>query len=308
MTKKKVATSSAASVRTKLLKVARERGDDFQLVLLRYANERLLFRLSTSSHAKSFVLKGAALFTLWTGAPHRATRDLDLLGFGDPAIERMQNLFTDVLRVDGAADDGLVFDLASLRVDLIREDQEYGGVRVTVDVYLTTAKIPLQVDVGFGDAITPDAVEVTYPTLLDMPAPRLRAYPRETVVAEKLEAMAKLGIENSRMKDFYDVAALAAGFAFDGAMLVRAIAATFNRRQTPIPGSLPLALTSTFADDALKQQQWAAFVRRAGVDDTGSLSMTIASLVVFLDQPLAAVRAADGAWTAAWPPGGPWSP
>lgn len=308
MTKKKGTTASAASVRAKLLKLARERGDDFQLVLLRYANERLLFRLSTSPHAKSFVLKGAALFTLWTGAPHRATRDLDLLGFGDPAIERMQSLFTDVLRVDRAADDGLVFDLASLSVDLIREDQEYGGVRVTVDAYLTTAKIPLQVDVGFGDAITPDAVEVTYPTLLDMPAPRLRAYPRETVVAEKLEAMTKLGLENSRMKDFYDVAALAAGFAFEGTMLVRAIAATFNRRQTPIPASLPLALTSTFADDALKQQQWAAFVRRSGVDDAGGLSATIAALVVFLEQPLAAVRAADDTWTGTWLPGGPWSP
>jgi predicted nucleotidyltransferase component of viral defense system len=290
-----------------LLRIARERGDDFQLVLLRYAIERLLFRLSMSSHASTFVLKGAALFTLWTGAPHRATRDLDLLGFGDPGIERMTRLFTDVLRVDMTADDGLVFDLATLSVDLIREDQEYGGVRVTVDAYLTTAKIPLQVDVGFGDVITPEPLEVVYPTMLDMPAPRLRAYPRETVIAEKLEAMVRLGLKNSRMKDFYDVAALADGFAFDGATLARAIAATFSRRQTPIPPSLPLALTSTFADDALKEQQWAAFMRRAGLKNEGTLPATVTALVHLLERPLAAVRAEDGAWTATWPPRGPWS-
>jgi predicted nucleotidyltransferase component of viral defense system len=265
------------SVRARLLRLAKDRGDDFQLLLTRYANERLLFRLASSSHASGFVLKGAALFTVWTGQPHRATRDLDFLGFGEPGVARVREIFTDLLSLD-VADDGVRFDLGTLKVGLIREDQEYGGVRAEFITRVTNAQIRLQVDVGFGDAITPEATMVEFPVLLDFPAPRLGAYPKETVVAEKLEAMVQLGLANSRMKDFYDVAVLARDFAFDGDLLVRAIAATFARRTTPLPTAPPVAFTAAFAEDPGKKTQWAGFVRKAGARDAASLGETVAAV------------------------------
>jgi predicted nucleotidyltransferase component of viral defense system len=238
-----------ASVRARLLRLAHERGEDFQLVLMRYANERLLYRLTISRHGERFVLKGAALFTLWTGKPHRATRDVDLLGFGDPAEAHIRKVFAEILALD-VEDDGVRFDLSSLEVGPIREEQEYGGVRVEVVARITSAQVRLQVDIGFSDAITPDAAVVEFPPLLEFPAPRIRAYPRESVIAEKLEAMVKLGIANGRMKDFYDIVVLARSFDFDGEVLVRALRATFDRRKTPLPEGLPVALTPAFADDA----------------------------------------------------------
>jgi len=165
-----------ASVRARLSRLARERGEDFQLVLTRYANERLLFRLASSQHGQRFVLKGAALFTLWTGKPHRATRDLDLLGFGEQGVDHVREVFAEILALD-VADDGLRFDVESLAAGLIREEQEHGGVRIELVARITNAQVRLQVDVGFGDAITPEASVVEFPPLLDFPAPRLRAYP-----------------------------------------------------------------------------------------------------------------------------------
>ncbi len=163
-----------ASVRARLSRLARDRGEDFQLLLLRYANERLLFRLASSRHGQRFVLKGAALFTLWTGQPHRATRDVDLLGFGDPGVDSVREVFAEVLALD-VPDDGLRFDHSTMAVGLIREEQVYGGVRVEVVARLTSALVRLQIDVGFGDAITPEASMLEFPTLLELPAPRLRA-------------------------------------------------------------------------------------------------------------------------------------
>jgi predicted nucleotidyltransferase component of viral defense system len=287
-----------ASVRARLLRLARERSEDFQLVLTRYANERLLFRLASSKHGQRFVLKGAALFALWTGNPHRATRDLDLLGFGEPGVEHVREVFAEVLALD-VTDDGVRFDLGSLAVGLIREEQEYGGVRVELVACITNAQVRLQVDVGFGDAITPEASVVEFPPLLDFPAPRLRAYPRETVVAEKLEAMVQLGIANSRMKDFYDVAVLARNFDFDGELLARAIQATFQRRNTALPTFAPVALTAAFAEDMTKNTQWSGFVRKAGIRDAGSLAEAIADVRAFVEAPL--VAAANGT-----PPPGTW--
>ncbi|MBP8882281.1 MAG: nucleotidyl transferase AbiEii/AbiGii toxin family protein [Kofleriaceae bacterium] len=289
-----------ASVRARLLRVARDQGEDFQLVLMRYANERLLFRLASSRYAERFVLKGAALFTLWTGKPHRATRDLDLLGFGDPGVDHMRGVFSEVLTLD-VPDDGVRFDLESLTVGLIREEQEYGGVRVEHVARLTNAQVRLQVDVGFGDAITPEPSVVEFPPLLDFPAPRLRAYPRETVVAEKLEAMVQLGMANSRMKDFYDVAVLARDFDFDGVVLARAIRATFERRKTALPTAMPAALTNAFAEDPAKRTQWSGFVRKAGVREAGALAETIAAVRAFVDMPLASAASgtpAPGTWRA----------
>jgi predicted nucleotidyltransferase component of viral defense system len=292
------------SVRARLLRLARERGEDFQLVLTRYANERLLFRLASSRHAERFVLKGAALFTLWTGKPHRATRDLDLLGFGDPSPDGVRDVFRDVLALD-VLDDGVRFDLSTLVVGLIREDQEYGGVRVELIARVTTAQIRLQIDVGFGDAITPEASVVDFPTLLDFPAPRLRAYPRETVVAEKLDAMVQLGMANSRMKDFYDVAVLARDFDFDGEVLARAIRATFDRRKTTLPTTTPVALTDAFAEDLAKKTQWSGFVRKANVRDASPLAETVAAVRAFVEAPLAAAAGHSPA-PKSWRAGGSW--
>jgi predicted nucleotidyltransferase component of viral defense system len=293
-----------ASVRARLLHLARQRGEDFQLLLVRYANERLLFRLAASAHASRFVLKGAALFTLWTGSPHRVTRDLDLLGFGEPGEAHVREVFAEVLAL-AVDDDGVRFDLDSLTVGPIREDQAYGGVRVEVIARVTTARVRLQVDIGFGDAITPEATIADFPPLLDFPAPRLRAYPRETVVAEKLDAMVQLGMANSRMKDFYDLVVLAKRFDFEVEVLVRAIQATFARRKTPLPAGLPVALTAAFADDAAKNTQWAGFARKAGVRDAGTLGEAIAVIVTFLEQPLLSA-AGTAAPASRWRAGGPW--
>lgn len=186
-----------ARARVRLLRLAKERGDDFQLVLLRFVHERLLYRLASSSHAESFVLKGATLFTVWTGHPHRATRDLDLLGFGDATEAQLRTVFEEIAATP-SPDDGVTFDPATIETSPIRGEEEYGGVRVHLEARVSTARIRLQVDIGFGDVITPAASVLEFPALLDFPAPRLRAYPRETVVAEKLEAMVKLGLANSR--------------------------------------------------------------------------------------------------------------
>lgn len=295
----------AASVRARLLNRARERGDDFQLVLTRYLNERLLYRLSQSPHGSGFVLKGATVFTVWTGEPYRATRDVDLLGFGDPSEERLRTIFRDVLSVD-VPDDGVWFRPESLAVEPIRADQEYGGIRVTVDSGVAAARVRLQVDVGFGDAITPEAVVAELPTLLEFAPPRLRVYPRETVVSEKLEAMVTLGLLNSRMKDFYDLSVLSRTFAFDGALLQRAIRATLERRGTPLPASMPVALTEEFAGDATKQTQWKAFCRKSGATSVGNLPAVVMEIERFLGEPLlAASRGED--FRRSWPVGGPWS-
>ena len=293
------------SVLAQLLKLSKLRNEDNQLLLTRYANERLLYRLSTSRHKDQFVLKGAALFTVWSGHAHRATRDVDLLGFGTPTIERLRTVFEDVL-ARKVPDDGVAFDLTTLKVETIRENQTYGGLRVAVVAVIASARVPLQVDVGFGDAITPGAETIEFPPLLDFPAPTLHAYPRETVVAEKLDAMVRLGIANTRMKDFFDIALLARDFDFDGATLIRAIRATFERRQTPIPVGLPISLTSTFAEDTDKKKLWKAFMRRSSANDFETLAVAVDAVVAFVQEPLGAAREGRE-WRSVWKKGGPWT-
>lgn len=226
------------SIHQRLLNAARERGEELQLMLTRYGLERLLYRLTQSSHAGEFVLKGAMLFQLWTGQTYRSTRDLDLLGHGAPSAERLAKLFAEVCSIS-VADDGLTFAADAIRAGPIKEGDEYQGIRIHIDARLGNARIRLQIDVGFGDAVTPAPQAVSYPTLLEFPAPRLLAYPRETVVAEKFQAMTVLGIANSRMKDFYDLWTLARQFSFEGATLSAAIEATFDRRKTPLPTDAP---------------------------------------------------------------------
>lgn len=299
MTEKK---NLAASVHQRLKNIAAASGEDFNYLLRRFANERWLYRLSASPHRDRFLLKGASLFTLWFNQPHRPTRDLDLLGFGAPEIIRLETVFREICHI--AASDGLTFDPASVKGAEIKEGQEYQGVRILFAAFLGAVRINLQVDVGFGDAVTPVAETVRFPTVLEFPAPELFAYPKETVIAEKFEAMVKLGISNSRMKDFWDLQTMIGKFEFDGAVLQTAIAATFERRRTVLPTRLPLALTDEFADDKGKQTQWNAFVRKNKLDNAPSLAATINSLQAFfraliesaVQQKTFAARWRGGSW------------
>jgi predicted nucleotidyltransferase component of viral defense system len=302
VTKKNV----AHSIRERLLNLSRKSGEDFQLLLTRYAIERLLFRLARSEYRNSFVLKGAMLFALWTGEMHRPTRDLDLLGFGDASQEHLGEVFRALCAVE-AEDDGLSFDAGSVTVEAIRENQEYDGQRVKFIATLGQARVTLQVDVGFGDAVTPAAQDVEYPTLLGMEPPKLRAYPKETVVAEKLDAMVMLGLANTRMKDFYDLLVISRTFPFEGEKLCAAIAATFERRGTQLPKETPVALTDAFAKDRAKGKQWKAFCARSGLGErVEDLSSVIAELAAFLLEPLATASKPE-TFVGEWTPSGLWS-
>jgi predicted nucleotidyltransferase component of viral defense system len=246
-----------ASVRARLLNLAKERRQPHELLLTRYALERLLYRLSTSRHRDRFVLKGAMLMATWFDDLFRPTRDLDLLSFGDSDPQAMLAVFREICAVE--IDDGAVFDVSGLGIDLVREEREYGGLRIKTQAVIGGARVRVVVDIGFGDVVEPGIVELELPVLLDLPSPHLRAYPRETVVAEKFQAIVVLGRANSRMKDFYDVWVLARAYQFTDDGLARAITATFARRNSPIPVDPPYGLTRAFADDPAKQQQWRAF-------------------------------------------------
>ncbi|MEJ7670902.1 MAG: nucleotidyl transferase AbiEii/AbiGii toxin family protein [Casimicrobiaceae bacterium] len=268
-----------ASVRARLLALAREKGQTFDLLLTRYGLERLLYRLSISPHGHRFVLKGAMLLTTWFDNPHRATRDVDLLGYGDPSTEQMLAVFREICAHD--VGDGITFDIATLRVDLIRDELKYGGLRLRTTATLAGARITIVVDIGFGDAVEPGLEEIDLPVLLNFPMPHLRAYSRETVIAEKFQAMVALGLANSRMKDFYDIWMLSKSYEFAGTRLARAIAATFERRGTAIPEATPDALTQAFATNEAKQQQWQAFIRDLAVE-TPRFEIIITDLAEFL--------------------------
>ena len=250
-----------ASVRARLLNIAKAEGSDFNSVLVRYALERFLYRLGVSPHAGRFVLKGALLFTLWYDMPHRPTRDADLLGFGPSDLDALRATFREVATV--AVEDGIAFDPRSVGVEEIRKEAGYGGVRVLLDAVLARARCRVQVDVGFGDAVTPAPVPAVYPVLIDdFPAPQLRTCPVYTVVAEKLHAIVLLGMANSRLKDYLDLQVLLQRETLDIDTLAQAIAATFVRRGTAVPRVLPLGLGDEFAEDASRQALWRAFLRK----------------------------------------------
>lgn len=256
-----MSANRAASIRARLKQHADASQEDFNLTLTRYGIERLLYRLATSEHASDFVLKGALLFAIWYGQPHRPTRDADLLGFGPDDPERLAGVFRSLCTQD--VDDGIAFDAHTVRVSTIREEARYGGVRVDLRATLDAARIALQIDVGFGDAVTPAPTDTIYPSLLpDLPTATLRAYPKATVVAEKLHALCLLGMANSRMKDYFDLDHLLQDTTVDPDDLCRALMATFERRQTPLPSETPMGLSEAFASDSAKRTQWAAFLRK----------------------------------------------
>lgn len=289
----------SASILARLLTLAKQRGDDYNLLLNRFGMERLLARVSTSPHADRFLLKGALLFALWYDTPHRPTRDADLLGFGPDDEANLIATFRDIATMD--LGDGIVFDPDSVKADAIREDNTYGGTRITLVARIGSARCALQIDVGFGDAVTPGPQTVAYPTLLgDFPAPTLRVYPVYTVIAEKYQAMVMLGQANSRMKDFFDLAVIARRTELDGATLAAAIAATFARRQTALPIERPLALTQLFSEDAAKLRQWQAFLNKNRIE-AASLGETVALLDDLLWPPTKVATASSQA-TATWRP------
>jgi predicted nucleotidyltransferase component of viral defense system len=294
-----------ASIHRRLLNLSYARGVEFNLLLTRFAIERLLYRLSISEHRDEFVLKGALLFGLWSPELQRPTHDLDLLGLGSNSPERLRGVFEKLCALAAPAD-GLVFDSTSILVRDIRKIEEYLGRRVQLTATLGKARIRVQVDVGFGDVVSPAPELVEYPTLLDLPAPRLRAYARETVIAEKLHTMVTLGRSNSRLKDFFDLWILAGTFAFDGHRLSEAVRATFARRGTPLPVSPPLALSSDFARLEDKVQQWRAVVRKNRLEvGKVELADVVERLRCFL-VPVLVALVEGRAWEGTWPAGGPW--
>lgn len=297
-------TNIAASVHARLMNLARTEGRSFNDLLQFYAMERFLYRLSRSAHAAKFILKGALLLRVWDPGAYRTTRDIDLLGRMASDVEAVAEIIASVCRERVAAD-GLEFDAASASGERIVEDAEYEGVRITFLGRLGNARVTMQIDVGFGDAVTPAPRQVDYPVLLDMPVPRLKAYPPETVIAEKFEVMLKRGDANSRMKDFHDIWWLARHREFDGSVLANAIRGTCERRGTEIP-SRPTALTRAFVENPAKAAQWRAFRRRLHPTTCPEDFAEVMMAVVEFLQPIAAAIAAGEAFERSWTPPGPW--
>lgn len=295
----------AASVRRRLLNESRARHVDFNLILTRFAIERFLYRLSRSPYTQQFVLKGAMLLRLWLPEMGRATRDLDLAGFGEISADGLRTIFSEVC-VQPVEDDGARFLPESVRVESIRGFDEYGGFRVTCEGQLESVQLHVRVDIGIGDQLTPSAQWIDYPVLLDLPRPRVRAYRPETAIAEKVQAMVWLDLQNSRMKDFYDVWRLAEALPFDGPDLVEAVRQTFARRGTDVPAGLPVALTAEFAKLSSKQRQWQAFLSKSRLGDAPEdLAEVLEHIAVFLGPVLGAARSGRSL-EMIWPPGGPW--
>jgi hypothetical protein len=295
----------AASVHQRLLNHAKAQEVDFNLLLARFAIERFLYRLAASPFNDRFVLKGAMLLQLWLPEIGRPTRDLDLLGFGDLSSDRLRQVLAAIC-VQPVPDDGVTFLPNSVTVQAIREQDEYGGQRATFGGYLGQARLHVQVDVGIGDHLTPPAEWIEYPSLLDLPRPRLRAYRPETTIAEKLHAMVVLDLQNSRMKDFFDLFRLAQTHSFAGDSLVAAVMSTFAQRQTPIPQT-PTAFTTEFALHPSKVLQWNAFCRRAGFKPEDANFVSVVELIAQFLQPVADAARSESSLPLMWSAGGPWT-
>lgn len=279
------------SVRQRLLNSAKSKDVDYNIVLIWYGLERFLYRLSKSEYRDQFILKGAMLFSVWSKQPLRPTKDLDLMAYGEASEEYLRKVITEICRI-AVDDDGIVFDPESIEINPIREDQEHDGQRIKLLAMLGNAKIRLQIDIGFGDAITPKASIIEYPSLLGSGPVMLKAYPKETVIAEKLNAMVVLGIANSRMKDFYDLWMMSKQFEFEGDILTKAIAATFERRNTALGDEIPLALTEEFTRDDAISLRWKNFIYKLrGSKDVPPFEQIISELKVFLLTPLEAAKA-----------------
>lgn len=308
--------SVSQSVRDRLLSRTRRTGEDHQVVLTRFALERFLYRLGQLEEGDDFTLKGAFAFLVWEGKLGRQTRDLDLLGRGSPSADRLEDILVRACQVD-VPEDGVAYDEETLEVASIREENVYEGLRAELISHVGSARLPLQVDVGFGDAVVPPAERKVFPGLLDFPEPELKTYPPETVVAEKVHGMVRFGQANTRMKDFYDIWRISQTVRLEGEDLTEALRATFERRQADFPKETPVALTETFAGSDRKKRQWQAFVRQ--VEEEIELGVLIEELRGFLGPVLHVAREMSSTeqfpgktspkeWPLGeWPAGGPWT-
>ena len=296
-----------ASVHQKLLNWARAHHAVFDLVLQRYAAERFLYRLGVSGEVDRFTLKGASLFLVWSGSEFRTTHDVDLLGTGAQSLLAIRQAMAAICTIEDTFD-CLTFDPSRIRVEDIRHDQSYGGVRVKIEARLGKARISLQIDIGFGDTIHPSREQAEYPTLLDHAAPRIWIYPRETAIAEKFEAMVSLGASNSRMKDFWDVVALSQEFEFDGQMLRTAICETFRTRGMPIAKVAPEALRPAFYQDEKRVEMWRAFRQKSGLQlDVPAAFAAVGERVIAFLGPVWDSLSGGGEFARFWGKGGPWA-
>lgn len=261
----KPVTNLPASVRQRLLNHVREQKQPFDVILVRYGLERLLYRLSISQYRNRFILKGGVLVTLWIDDAQRVTKDIDFLGQGDDNAEQLKAVFADILSID--AQDGLIFDTENLTAEPIREEVEYGGTRLKTTATLAGARIPITIDIGFGDAVAPKADDMTYPSLLNMEDAKIRAYPPATVIAEKFQAMVALGVINGRLKDYFDLWAIPRSLPISDDALDTAIEATFARRNTEIPTDAPPGLSEAFSRSPDKVRQWEAYSRSIDFQD-----------------------------------------
>lgn len=282
------AKNVGASVHARLLALSRTRHQTFDGLLTRYVLERLLYRLASTEHRDRFILKGAMLLASWVDNQFRPTRDLDLLGSGNPDPDRLLAIFREIGAI--GAGDGVIFDSESFTIDSIRDETDYGGYRIKGNATIDSARVRVVIDIAFGDAIEPGVQDTELPVLLDFPAPKLRCYPREAVIAEKFQAMVALGLANTRLKDFYDIWPLTRSQEFEDGTLSRAIKATFERRHTEIPETLPDAFTPAFTEDAGKKDQWAAFTRQVA-NDPGSLADVATAIADVLMPHAARARA-----------------
>jgi predicted nucleotidyltransferase component of viral defense system len=290
----------AHSVFQRLLNHAKQNGEDFNLLLSRYAMERFLYRLSKSAHADKFVLKGALLFRVWEPEyPRRSTVDIDLLGFTENTLENLGAIAKEICETE-VEKDGILFDAKTIRAERIKEDADYEGVRIRTFAFIERSRIPIQVDIGFGDALVPGAISATLPALLDFPAPKLLCYHQLTAIAEKFQAMIKLGELNSRMKDFYDIWNIIQHEEIDGAALQKSCAATFEKRSTPFNLEAHF-FAETFSQALGKETQWTAFIRKQKVEEVApnSFEAVVQLLQTFL-RPMVEAQSSGKVFTAHW--------
>lgn len=274
--------NNPASIHQRILNRAMAERRTFNELLQYYAMERFLYRLGKSPYCEDFVLKGALVFLAWHVPLTRPTRDMDFLGFTSNSVDNLVEIVRQIC-AQPVEEDGILFVSASVQGEEIQEEASYQGVRVRFLGLLGSAELPMRLDVGFADIVTPDSTEIELPTILDhMSQPRIRAYPPETVIAEKLQAIVSLGMINSRMKDFYDLWFMASSMEFDFALLRQAVTNTFVRRKTAFPEATPTGFTEQFAEQ--KQKLWKGFLKKNQIGDApDSLIQVLHLLNEFLD-------------------------
>ncbi len=292
------------SVHERLRNMARESSRPFNELLQHFAIERFIYRLSKSPYADRFILKGALMFLAWSGPASRPTMDIDLLGKIDNSIEKIEMVMKQACNMD-VEEDGMIFHDHTVSAAGITEDAEYEGTRVRIKGNLGKARVSLQIDIGFGDVVVPGPGRVAYPVLLEFPPPELNGYTMESTIAEKYQAMVKLGILNSRMKDFYDIWLLSHTFDFDGEVLAEAVNRTFKNRKTDL-NTEPAVFDPSFGKDSAKQAQWQAFVKKTRLSNApGEFSDVVSDIKMFLGPPVTSMvdqQPFHGKWKAS----GPW--